>query len=91
METEYPQNLPENKIQIVMIQKMAKKMGLDVEQVAKHWVELFSPTFRELWESGVRDMETIESRLYTRETLGSNYADMVAAILISTPDPRLSE
>jgi len=73
------------------MEKMAKKMGISTEQISAHWVEEFSPLFRELWESGIRDQEEIERRLYTVDTLGSNYADMIAAILISTPDPRLSE
>lgn len=89
METEYPQNLPENRIQMTLIEKMAKKHGLNVEQVAKDWVEEFSPIFRELWESGIRDIETIEARLYTKDPLGSNWSDSVAAILIWTPDPRI--
>lgn len=89
METEYPQNLPENRLQMILIEKMAKKNGLDVEVVAKHWVEQFSPLFRELWESGVQDLEDIEARLYTKDPLGSNWSESVAAILIWTPDPRI--
>jgi hypothetical protein len=82
--------LPENSIQVSLIQKMAKKMWVSPDSLSPHWVDLYSPVFRELWESGVHDTETIEERLYT-PTVGSNYADMVASILIGKPDKRLTE
>lgn len=90
METSYPQ-LAENNLQILLIEKMAKKMWVNAETLSPHWVDLYSPAFRELWESGEHDIETIEERIYRPVALGSNWADSVAAILIWKPDPRLTQ
>lgn len=64
-------------------------MWLDPEVVSQHWVELYSPIFREIWDSGERNPETIEERLYRPDPLGTGYADMIATILIGTPSPRI--
>jgi hypothetical protein len=90
METHFPQQLPENRIQMGFIAEMAVKMGVPADQVAPHWVELFSPPFREAWQEGIRDTDTLRERIYKPDPLGSNYADMVASILIGQPDPRLT-
>lgn len=90
METEF-QGVPENTMQILLIKKMAKKMGIAPDLVAPHWIDLYSPVFRELWEAWERDQETIETRIYTPDPLGGQYADMVSAILIGKPDERLTQ
>lgn len=50
---------------------MAKDKHVDAEILSPHWVEHFSPIFRELWEAGERDVEVIEKKLYTRDPLGT--------------------
>lgn len=89
MEDFYPQ-LAENNLQILLIEKMAEKMWVNAEALSPHWIDLYSPVFREIWDSGEHDVDTIEERIY-RPTLGSNWADSVAAILIWKPDPRLTQ
>lgn len=82
--------MPDNKAQITLIERMAKRFGVTSEALSPHWVDLYSPKFRELWESGERDIVEMEKIIYARNPLGSNYADMVAAILIGQPDNRLT-
>lgn len=90
METFFPHNLPENRVQMTLIHRIAHKMGVTDDRAAPHWIDLFSPIFRETWEAGVHDVETLERRIYTPDPLGWAYGDMVASILINSQDPRLT-
>lgn len=83
--------IAENSIQIVLMERMAKKLGLSVDAIAEHWIDLYSEIFRRIWESGERDIDTIEEKIYRPDPLASNYSQMVASILIHTIDPSLTK
>lgn len=50
MEVHYPHNMPENRAQIMLIERIARKLGVSTDQLSAHWVDLYSPKFREAWE-----------------------------------------
>lgn len=74
---------------------MADRMGAVTQQareeVTRHWVDEYSPRFREIWNTGERNPDTIAEQLYQVDGLTTNYQVMVAAILIHTPDPCITE
>lgn len=90
METYFPQLL-DNQIQIALIERMAKKLGVKGETLSAHWIEEYSDDFRHLWESWITDIEEIEERLYFTAHVTTNYGNMIIGILTKTIDPQLYE
>lgn len=88
METFFP-NIPENNLQILLIEKKAKELWVSSEKLSEHWIDMYSPVFRELWESWIHDIDAIEEQIYKPDPLKSNWADMVSSIIQETPDPRI--
>ncbi len=80
METDFPW-LHENSIQIKLIEKKAREMWVAPKDIESDWVDNFSPLFRNIWDSGERDIDLLEEKLYTPQ-VGSNFADMVQKIIV---------
>lgn len=80
METFFPW-IWENIIQVRLIEKKAREMWVAPKDIGKDWVENFSPLFRDVWDSGERDIDMLEEKIYAPE-VWSNYADMVQAIIV---------
>lgn len=79
METHFPW-IPENNIQVLLIEKKARELGVPASEIEAEWVDNFSPTFRDVWNSGERNIEEIEDKLYA-PWVQNAYATMVSKLI----------
>lgn len=83
MESHYPHEMEGHSTQIQLIHNAAKKIGVAPDQIAPAWIEEFSPRFRTMWESGVRDIGAFESELYGIDGTINHHEEMVNQILVT--------
>lgn len=60
--------------------------GGPVDSMADEWIKNFSDKFREIWETGERDLDAIEEFLYAPQD-SSNYEAMIGQIIYSNRRP----